>query len=493
MGRPGVGGHSASGGGHSVSGGGHHISSNGGRGGSGTHTRPGVGSGSGGHTSSFGGSNVGHSGAPGNNHYGHQSHPSHYGHNHYGHTPPPPPPPHHHHHHHHGWYGYNRPHYGYSSGYGYSRRTSRGSCAGLFISLALVIAIIILVNRFMGSNTASNYNNNNSSYSSSSGATYNNNNSNAAPVMVAENKREKLETDGSFNFDCVDDRVGWFDDEEALENELKSFWEATGVQPYILIKEYDASLTTEAQKEEWAIDYYENNLLSDTFLYVYFDEDNTSAGYDETVGYMYQASSDMVKSVMDAEAVQIFWEYLDYYWMLEYLSTDDVFSMTFNSTASVIMGNQSLDPGVALAQAQANAAQEEAEVARGEALAAQAQAEAARAEAEAARAEAANRGTKIVKTILIVLLVIVGVVLLVLGGLAVAAIVVYRRSQKREYDERMLNTPLTKEATYDEVPNSTQNSAYSHPLNEKSTVGMSASTRGVSGNVTAGNRDNQDT
>lgn len=487
MGRPGVGGHSVSGGGHS-------MSSHGGRGGSGSHTRPGVGSGSGGHLGSGhssglgGGSSFGHTGghtgAPGNNHYGHQSHPGHYGHNHYGHTPPPP---HHHHHHHYGGYGYNRHHYGYGRGYGYGRRTSGGSCAGLLVSLIIVVAVIILINKFMG-NAANSYSNT---------ATNNNvvtttTSTSTMPSVATVTTREKLELDSGYMSDCVDDRVGWFDDEAALENKLQAFWEATGVQPYILIKEYDSALKTEAQKEEWAIDYYKNNLTSNTFLYVYFDEDYTAAGYDDTVGYMYQASGDMVKSVMDAEAVQIFWEYLDYYWMLEYLSTDDVFAMTFNSTAGVIMGEQSLDPGAALAQAQAEAAQHEAEVARGEALAAQAKAEEARAEAEAARAEALNRGTKIVKTILIVLLAIVGAVLLVLGVIAVVAIVLYNKSQKNVEDDRMLNTPLSKEEVYGATQNSTQNSAFSHPLGEKSATGMSASSRGVSGNISVGNHESQD-
>ena len=40
---------------------------------------------------------------------------------------------------------------------------------------------------------------------------------------------------------------------------------------------------------------------------------------------------------MDSEAVNIFWNYIDHYWTDDSLSTVEVFTKTFNSTANTIM------------------------------------------------------------------------------------------------------------------------------------------------------------
>lgn len=47
-----------------------------------------------------------------------------------------------------------------------------------------------------------------------------------------------------------------------------------------------------------------------------------------------------VTSVMDSEAIDIFWNYLDRYWTDSSLSTVDVFTKTFDSTAKTIMKKQ---------------------------------------------------------------------------------------------------------------------------------------------------------
>lgn len=94
---------------------------------------------------------------------------------------------------------------------------------------------------------------------------------------------------------------------------------------------------------------------------------------------------------------------------------------------------------------------------------------------------------------MIVLLSIAGAVLLVIVGLVIAAIVIYSRSQRQAEADKMLSTPLNKDQVYGTVKNSTQNSPYSHPLDEKSAVGMSASSRGLSGDVTAGGHGSSQT
>ncbi len=145
--------------------------------------------------------------------------------------------------------------------------------------------------------------------------------------------REKLATDYNYINDCIIDELGWFDDISKTEKQLKNFWEKTGVQPYIILRDYDASLTSDSEKEQWAIDYYDNNFDAENiFLFVYFAEEDT----DNDVGYMAYANGYETTSVMDSEAVEIFWNNIDKYWYTDW-STDDVFIQTFNNTADRIM------------------------------------------------------------------------------------------------------------------------------------------------------------
>ena len=281
MGRPGGGGgHSAgrSGGSHSVSrsSGGHRI-------GGSSSSRPGGGS-----SGSFGGSRP-----SGGRSYGGPSggaRPGHYA------PPPPPPRP------------YGRP------PRTYSRPPRAGYSGGCLSDVMAWITVIILLVVFMvivmvggagsgGSTPSSSYN------------------------------REKLESGNGYINDCIYDELGWFDNESRTESRLKDFYNETGVQPYIVLLDYNPELRTDADKQEYAENWYEDNIDNEsTFLYVYFGEE-----YDNGVpGYMCYVNGIQVSSVMDSEAVDIFWSYLDKYWVSD-LSTDDMFVKTFTSTADRIM------------------------------------------------------------------------------------------------------------------------------------------------------------
>lgn len=146
-------------------------------------------------------------------------------------------------------------------------------------------------------------------------------------------EREKLETGNAYINNCVIDELGWFDNVSKTQSQLKEFWEETGVQPYIIFRDYDAGLTTDSEKEQWASDYYDANFDTENiFLFVYFAEADT----DNDVGYMAYANGYQTSSVMDSEAVEIFWNNIDKYWYTD-LSTDDVMVNAFNDTADTIM------------------------------------------------------------------------------------------------------------------------------------------------------------
>lgn len=151
--------------------------------------------------------------------------------------------------------------------------------------------------------------------------------------QVSTRNREKIENPVAYTNDCVKDEIGYVEDASALSRNLQNFYNKTGIQPYIYLKAYDASLSTDAEKEEYARDWYDKNIDNeDTFLYVYFED----ADPDE-VGYMAYVNGKEVTSVMDAEAVSIFWNYIDRYWTDGSLTMVQVFSKTFDSTAKTIM------------------------------------------------------------------------------------------------------------------------------------------------------------
>lgn len=145
--------------------------------------------------------------------------------------------------------------------------------------------------------------------------------------------RKKLENPVAYTNNCIVDELGWIENPQKLSKELQGFYKKTGIQPYIVLEDYDSSLTTDAEKEAYANEYYHTQIDNEgTFLYMYFAEPN-----DSDVGYMAYVNGKSVTSVMDAEAVNIFWNYLDRYWVDENLTMTDVFAKTFEKTADTIM------------------------------------------------------------------------------------------------------------------------------------------------------------
>lgn len=150
--------------------------------------------------------------------------------------------------------------------------------------------------------------------------------------QVSTIERQKLTSGNGYYTDCITDELGWFENEARTEARLKNFYEETGVQPMIVFKAYEANVSTDKAKETWAENYYETNIdREDAFLFVYFAEPN-----ENDVGYMCYVNGYETSSVMDSEAVGIFWNYIDRYWYQD-ISTDDVMVKAFNDTANVIM------------------------------------------------------------------------------------------------------------------------------------------------------------
>lgn len=205
-----------------------------------------------------------------------------------------------------GFYGRpprHRPHYSphRSTYYGSPRRTVSGSVYAVI--LILIIFIIVF-------NTVS-----------------------VSDIPASTTNREKIDTGVAFQNDCVIDELGWFDNPSRTAKKLQAFYNKTGVQPFVYLKAYDSALSSDNDKLDYAEAWYEENIDNEgTFLFMYFAEKDQ----DNDVGYMCYVNGKQVTAVMDAEAVDIFWAYIDHYWYSD-LSTDDMFIKVFDCTADRIM------------------------------------------------------------------------------------------------------------------------------------------------------------
>lgn len=205
---------------------------------------------------------------------------------HYHHTPPPPRR---------GYYGYRRNVY-----------TSSSSGLGTLIACLIVFAVVIFSFFMIASDDSD---------------------------VTSTINREKIENPIPYDNNCIKDELGYVENTSKLSKNLKNFYNKTGIQPYIYLKSYDETLTSDSQKDNYAQNWYEQNIDNeDTFLFVYYEDQDPNE-----IGYMAYVNGKQVTSVMDSEAVNIFWNYTDRYWTDDSLSTVEVFTKTFNSTANTIM------------------------------------------------------------------------------------------------------------------------------------------------------------
>ena len=159
------------------------------------------------------------------------------------------------------------------------------------------------------------------------------NSSSTKSVPKSTQNRERLESGVGYDNNCIVDNIGWFDNVTKTEKSIKKFYDKTGVQPYIVLNAYDSTLLTDTAKEEYAKKWYDEHIKNEsTFLYMYFAEPDT----DNDVGYMAYVNGKQVPSVMDSEAIEIFWAYVDKYWYSD-MSTVDMFTTIFTKTADRIM------------------------------------------------------------------------------------------------------------------------------------------------------------
>lgn len=143
--------------------------------------------------------------------------------------------------------------------------------------------------------------------------------------------REKIETGASNNEGYLYDDAGWIGNKTKFERGMKYFYDKTGVIPFVCIidnidGDYDVS---EKELEQYAIAMYDE-LIDDEghFLLALWDHGGE---------WMYwTAMGAQVGTVMDQEACDILFDYIDKYYY-EAATEEEFFSLAFEKAADRIM------------------------------------------------------------------------------------------------------------------------------------------------------------
>lgn len=134
-----------------------------------------------------------------------------------------------------------------------------------------------------------------------------------------------------------DSAMGWISSGRVLEDGLKDFYNETGVQPYLVITDRVNGKTNPSGNEVWD---YANVIYDEMFS----DEGHMVFVFqcpDGSVDYtMAACTGSMAKTVLDdAEALEILYDYIDYYFYTDY-DEDEMFAKAFSDAGKRIMDTQ---------------------------------------------------------------------------------------------------------------------------------------------------------
>lgn len=141
--------------------------------------------------------------------------------------------------------------------------------------------------------------------------------------------------------DWYRDDIGWVSSKSVLIEGMEYFYNETGVQPYFLLVSYDKELWKDDVLLAEKADEYLEKVYEDTFddeahfIFAYFEAKNDSRNeMDGEFRYMQGYSVD---TIMDNEALKIFWGYFEDNYYDTSLTMEEMVSETFTDTADSIM------------------------------------------------------------------------------------------------------------------------------------------------------------
>ena len=156
------------------------------------------------------------------------------------------------------------------------------------------------------------------------------------PILTNKSTIERTRVESGLSYETevvIKDETYWIEDKDKVGRQLREFWDKTGVQPYIIMLEYDSSLKTDSDKEAYTESLYDEYIdREDALLFVYYGEKDLEGD----VGLMCYTLGKQAASVFDGEAIDIWFNNIDYYWYGDGTMTD-VYIKAYNRTAETIM------------------------------------------------------------------------------------------------------------------------------------------------------------
>ena len=157
-------------------------------------------------------------------------------------------------------------------------------------------------------------------------------------VKNSTEKRDKLESGYVEEvYPCYDDEIGWIGSNSSrLTNAMDSFYDKTGVQPYLVLVPY-GTVELDADAEDTYLNQLYETLFTDEghFLVAYFAcEDDAAYLMDGDFRYI---TGNSTRTVMDDEALEIFKSHLMKNYNNTDLSVEQLFANSFKDSGKAIM------------------------------------------------------------------------------------------------------------------------------------------------------------
>ncbi len=160
-------------------------------------------------------------------------------------------------------------------------------------------------------------------------------------IEVTVSRTERTAVTGTNTYgDWYLDELGYIDHDTDLTDGLKYFYSQTGIQPYVMMLDYDDSIWINGNWNENAAEEYLAQVYEDTFsdnghlIFAYFACENDTEDMDGMFYFYYGSAA---YSIMDDEAETIFWSYFDMNYNNLDLSIAEFIGQTFEETADNIM------------------------------------------------------------------------------------------------------------------------------------------------------------
>lgn len=226
------------------------------------------------------------------------------------------------------WGGFGAP-----RGYGYGVPPRTGGGCGCFSGLMGMLVVLLVVVFAVPTACAGSMRGCSSSTPSQGTSTSQLVDLNAQPISTGST-REKLDASACVeSSEWMDDQAGWLSNQSKVEHAMRSFYEQTGVQPYLVIADQingSKSYTTE-DVESYMRDLYDQLYKDDGHLILLFCEPYENE-YDP-----YLLVGEAAQDVVDTEGENIIYEAIDYWYTDSTLDDDAYFARIFIASANKLM------------------------------------------------------------------------------------------------------------------------------------------------------------